>query len=249
MLELVGGFFLVGTLFILSIISRYKRCPANKILVVYGKTGSADRPNIYTGGGVYVFPIIQHYAYLVRSPLKVRAEVKRVRRKNGDWVDVSGAFTVAVGDTKLMMEAAAKRLLKQSNDQIIDLCKDVIKAQLRLVVGALASVEINDQKQLVDAIYVGVNEQLHTIGLQLLNVDLNEVRIKAGKVAGLVYRSSTEEQDTKVDAVNVELGSDQVDALLKGEVINLQIPDEARTIRILRRQHQVETTNSLINPL
>jgi flotillin len=240
MLELVGVVTVMMIMWVYFLTSRFKRCPADKILVVYGKTGNANMSEIYTGGGVFVWPVIQDFAYLDRTPLTVTAAVNDALEEDGYSLSVSGVFVVAIGETKLLMEAAANRLLTLSQDQISDLCKDVINGQLRLVVNALASVEINDRKRFVDAIYVGVNEQLNTIGLQLLNVDLNEVRwYNPGNTANQAQSSSTEEQHTKVDVVDVELRSDQIDALLKGGAINLQVPGEARTIRI--------STSSILN--
>ena len=49
--------------FIAALSSRYKRCPSDKILVVYGKTGGASAKCIH-GGGAFIMPVIQDYAYL-----------------------------------------------------------------------------------------------------------------------------------------------------------------------------------------
>jgi len=230
MLELVGGVSLIVVLWMYFLASRYKRCSVDKILVVSGKTGSGNMAEFYTSGGAFVWPVIQDFAYLDRKPLKVRAEVKGSLEEDGVTLGISGVFVVAIGETKSLMVAAANRLLTLKEDQIIDLCEEVIKGQLRLVVGALASVEISDQKQLVDAIYVGVNEQLNSIGLQLLNVDLNQIQFNKGLPANQAQRISTEGLGTKSSTVELELRSDQVDALLRGETINLQIPDGGRTV-------------------
>ena len=60
-LILVGVFVLFVTF--LALISRYKRCPSDKILVIYGKTGGSSAKCIH-GGGAFVWPVIQDFAYL-----------------------------------------------------------------------------------------------------------------------------------------------------------------------------------------
>lgn len=47
----IGAFVVFVT--ILALISRYKRCPSDKILVVYGKTGGQSAKCIH-GGGAFI---------------------------------------------------------------------------------------------------------------------------------------------------------------------------------------------------
>jgi flotillin len=42
---------------VLALVSRYKRCPSDKILVVYGKTGGSSAKCIH-GGGAFVWPFL-----------------------------------------------------------------------------------------------------------------------------------------------------------------------------------------------
>ena len=66
----------VVLLFILfaTIIRRYRRCPSDKILVVYGKTGGGSAKCIH-GGGKFVWPVIQDYAYLSLTPISIDANL------------------------------------------------------------------------------------------------------------------------------------------------------------------------------
>ena len=40
-----------------SLVARYKHCPSDKILLIYGKTGGSSAKYIY-GGGVFVWFVI-----------------------------------------------------------------------------------------------------------------------------------------------------------------------------------------------
>jgi hypothetical protein len=56
----------------LTLISRYKRCPSDKILVIYGKTGGTSAKCVH-GGGAFIWPVIQDYQYLDLKPISIEA--------------------------------------------------------------------------------------------------------------------------------------------------------------------------------
>ena len=57
-----------------ALVSRFKRCPSDKILVVYGKTGGSSAKCIH-GGGAFIWPVIQDYAFLDLRPLSIEANL------------------------------------------------------------------------------------------------------------------------------------------------------------------------------
>ena len=61
---------LVLIVIVAALLKRYRRCPSDKILVVYGSTGKGSAKCVH-GGGVFVWPIIQDYAYLNLTPLSL----------------------------------------------------------------------------------------------------------------------------------------------------------------------------------
>ncbi len=54
--------FLFVTLGIIAI-SRYKRCPSNMILVIFGKVGKGKSARCIHGGGAFILPLIQESKY------------------------------------------------------------------------------------------------------------------------------------------------------------------------------------------
>ena len=62
-----GAFVLVS--FVLFLASRYRRCPSDKILVVYGSVGNDRAAKCIHGGGSLVWPVIQDSAYLSLTPI------------------------------------------------------------------------------------------------------------------------------------------------------------------------------------
>ena len=49
----------------IGILSRYRKCKSDEVLVVYGKTGGDKKSaKLYHGGAAFVWPIVQGYEFL-----------------------------------------------------------------------------------------------------------------------------------------------------------------------------------------
>ena len=62
-LVVLAGF--VALVFFSTIIllkANYKRCPSNRVLVIFGKTGKGQAAKTIHGGAAFVLPLIQDYA-------------------------------------------------------------------------------------------------------------------------------------------------------------------------------------------
>ena len=56
----------------IGILSRYRKCKSDEVLVVYGKTGGEKKSaKLYHGGAAFVWPIIQGYEFLSMKPLQI----------------------------------------------------------------------------------------------------------------------------------------------------------------------------------
>ena len=56
------------------ILSRYRKCPSDKILVIYGKVGNAKdgsqrSAKCIHGGAAFIWPVVQAYEYLDLTPI------------------------------------------------------------------------------------------------------------------------------------------------------------------------------------
>src|SRR5574344_2812451 len=108
----------VAVVLLISIINRYRRCPSDKILVVYGTTGNKGSAKCVHGGGTFVWPIIQDYAYLSLTPISIDANLTNALSRQNIRVDVPSRFTVGISTEPDYMNAAAERLLGLSADEI-----------------------------------------------------------------------------------------------------------------------------------
>ena len=68
MILLVAAAVLVAFGFLAVLVKRYKRCPSNRILVIYGKVREGRSARCLHGGGAFVWPLIQDYEFLSLDP-------------------------------------------------------------------------------------------------------------------------------------------------------------------------------------
>ena len=168
-----------------AVIRRYRRCPSDKILVVYGKTGGGSAKCIH-GGGKFVWPIIQDYAYLSLTPISIDANLTNALSKQNIRVDVPCRFTVGISTESDSMNNAAERLLGLSANEIQELARDILFGQLRLVIATMSIEEINsDRDKFLEAISKNVEVELKKIGLRLINVNVTDIKDESGYIEAL----------------------------------------------------------------
>lgn len=179
----VGAVVLFVT--ILALVSRYKRCPSDKILVIYGRTGGTSAKCVH-GGGAFIWPVIQDYAFLDLKPLSIEANLTNALSRQNIRVDVPCRFTIAISTEAESMNTAAERLLGLSPEQIQELSKDILFGQLRLVIATMMIEEINsDRDKFLDNISKNVDSELRKIGLKLINVNVTDIKDESGYIEAL----------------------------------------------------------------
>ena len=184
-ISLIAIFAVVLFVTIVSLTARYKRCPSDKILVIYGRTGGSSARCIH-GGGAFVWPVIQDFAYLDLRPLSIEANLYNALSRQNIRVDVPCRFTIAISTEPENMNAAAERLLGLSPEQIQELAKDILFGQLRLVIATMTIEEINsDRDKFLDNISKNVDSELKKIGLKLINVNVTDIKDESGYIEAL----------------------------------------------------------------
>lgn len=168
-----------------ALISRYKRCPSDKILVIYGRTGGSSAKCVH-GGGAFIWPVVQDYAYLDLKPISIEANLTNALSRQNIRVDVPCRFTIAISTEPDSMNNAAERLLGLTPEQIQELSKDILFGQLRLVIATMTIEEINsDRDKFLENISKNVDNELKKIGLKLINVNVTDIRDESGYIAAL----------------------------------------------------------------
>lgn len=184
---------IVAVLFVTfaAILSRYKRCPSDKILVVYGKTGKNKAGGVSSarcihGGAAFIWPVFQSYAFLDLTPISIECNLTNALSKQNIRVDVPCRFTVGISTEPESMTNAAERLLGQRLENIQDLAKDILFGQLRLVIATMDIEEINsDRDKFLANVSANVEAELRKIGLKLINVNVTDLRDESGYIEAL----------------------------------------------------------------
>lgn len=188
---LVVVIVLVLVMLLLVTLLRYKKCPSDKVMVIYGKI-SPNKDGTYRsakcihGGAAFIWPFIQSYTFLDLTPLSISIDLKSALSKQNIRIDVPSIFTVGVSTDPAIMQNAAERLLGLQLKQISDLAKDIILGQLRLVIATMDIEEINtDRDKFLEAISRNVEGELKKLGLKLINVNVTDISDESGYIVAL----------------------------------------------------------------
>jgi flotillin len=192
-MELYLILILVAVVFVTftAILRRYKRCPSDKILVIYGKTGKNKEGGISSarcihGGASFIWPVFQSYAFLDLTPISIECNLTNALSKQNIRVDVPCRFTVGISTEPDNMTNAAERLLGLSTDDIRNIATDILFGQLRLVIATMDIEEINaDRDKFLANVSTNVEAELRKIGLKLINVNVTDIRDESGYIEAL----------------------------------------------------------------
>jgi len=186
----IGGVVVIFV-FIMWVLSRYRKCPSDKILVKYGKVGKdkdgqARSAKCIHGGASFIIPVIQAFQYMDLTPISINVDLRNALSKQNIRVNVPSRFTVGISVEPGVMQNAAERLLGLKMSEIQDLASDIILGQLRLVIATMEIEEINSNRdKFLAEISSNVEGELKKIGLRLINVNVTDISDAAGYIEAL----------------------------------------------------------------
>jgi len=190
-LPLLGALVVAGI--VALFVSRYKRCPANRVLVISGKVSGGESARCISGGGAFVWPVIQEYAYLSLEPIQIDIPLKDALSLENIRVAVPSVFTVAVGTEAEVRQNAAIRLLGLMHDQIKRQAQDIIFGQLRQVIASMRIEEINrDREAFLHRILTSLEPELKKIGLVLINVNITDLKDDSGYIEAIGQKAAAQ---------------------------------------------------------
>lgn len=171
---------------VMTLISRYRMCPPDRVLVVYGKLANGQSSRCYHGGSTFVLPFFQSYGYLDLTPLNMEIELKGALSSQNIRIDAPASFTIGISTDPEVMQNAATRLLGRSMPQIEQLASEIIMGQMRVVFASMTIEEINgDREKLISSIAKGVEVELHKVGLKMINGNIRDIRDQSGYIDAL----------------------------------------------------------------
>lgn len=193
--------FILVIFFFVFLASRFRRCPSDQILVVFGKVGKDQTARCIHGGGTFVMPLIQDYFYMSLTPMTITIPLENALSMQNIRINVPSTFTVGISTEPSIMHNAAERLLRLMPKQIEEMAKEIIFGQLRLTVASLTIEQINqDRERFLEAIRKNVEPELNKIGLYLINVNITDITDSSLYIESIGKKAAAEAVNTaKVD--------------------------------------------------
>lgn len=189
---LAGGSALVVISLVVFFVSRYKRCPANQVLVISGKTGSTKTTDgqevrapakVISGGGAFIWPIIQEYDFLDLTPWALDIKLSDALSLENIRVAVPTTVTVAISRDPDAQQNAAVRLLGLDRNEISALAQDLVVGQMRQVIASMRIEEINrDRESFLKKIDDSLEPELKKVGLYPINVNIQDIKDASGYI-------------------------------------------------------------------
>lgn len=201
---------LIVSSMVMLLVRRYKRCPSNRILVIYGKVRAGRAARTMHGGGAFVWPLIQAYEYLSLDPMQIEIPLQGALSIENIRVNVPSVFTVAIGTDEEAMTNAAVRLLGQDQRMVMKQAEDIILGQLRQVIASMRIEDINRDRDLfLTKVQTSLEPELKKIGLVLINVNIKDITDESGYIEAIGRKAASQAiQQAKIDVAEQEkLGS------------------------------------------
>ena len=190
---------------------RYKRCPPDQIMVIYGRTertadGRPKPSKTLHGGASLVWPLIQDYAYISLKPMTINIDLRGALSLQNIRINVPSTFTIGVSTEPSIMANAAERLLGFRVEDIEEMAKEIIFGQLRLTVATLTIEQINqDRDSFLELIQKNVGQEMRKVGLYLINVNIADITDESDYIESIGKKAaSTAVEQARIDVANAE---------------------------------------------
>ena len=186
-IALVAGLIVILLIALLWVSSRYKRCPSDRVLVIYGRIGGQGQSaRCLHGGGALIWPVIQGYAFMDLTPIPIEIKLQGALSQQNIRVNTPATFTVGVSTEPGVVQNAAERMLGLSLMEIENLARDIIFGQMRVVIATMPIEEINaDREKLITNITESLEIELRKVGLRLINVNIQDITDESGYIDAL----------------------------------------------------------------
>ena len=190
---------------------RYKRCPPDQIMVIYGRTertadGRPKPSKTLHGGASLVWPLIQDYAYISLKPMTINIDLRGALSLLNIRINVPSTFSIGVSTEPSIMANAAERLLGFRVEDIEEMAKEIIFGQLRLTVATLTIEQINqDRDSFLELIQKNVGQEMRKVGLYLINVNIADITDESDYIESIGKKAaSTAVEQARVDVANAQ---------------------------------------------
>lgn len=204
-LIVAGVIVLLVVLTFIGLLSRYRKCASDEILVVFGKAGKKKVVNektgkseevilpskIIHGGGTFVMPVIQDWAKMSLKPIQIQVNVTGVSSQMIK-VTIPVTLTTGIGTTQTLMQNAASRFLTAKTSEISDQIKDILIGEVRSLMATMTIEEINaDRIKFIGKAKENIETELNKVGFSIININNADISDDANYIKNLGQKAAT----------------------------------------------------------
>ena len=262
-LIIAGIIVVLVILTLIGLMSRYRRCASDEILVVFGKTGkkSVTDPitgknetvvlpsKIIHGGGTFVFPIIQDWKKMSLKPIQIQTSVVGVSSQMIK-VSIPVTLTTGIGTTDKLMQNAASRFLTARPDEISEQIRDILIGEMRSLMATMTIEEINaDRVKFLGKAKENIEAELNKVGFCIININNADITDDANYIHNLGKKAATkaEAQALADIAEEKKKGDIQIAETEKERQIAVANAEKERATQVAETKQQQEVKVAEIN--
>ena len=262
-LIIAGIIVVLVILTLIGLMSRYRRCASDEILVVFGKAGkkSVTDPatgksetivlpsKIIHGGGTFVFPIIQDWKKMSLKPIQIQTSVVGVSSQMIK-VSIPVTLTTGIGTTDELMQNAASRFLTARPDEISEQIRDILIGEMRSLMATMTIEEINaDRVKFLGKAKENIEAELNKVGFCIININNADITDDANYIHNLGKKAATkaEAQALADIAEEKKKGDIQIAETEKERQIAVANAEKERATQVAETKQQQEVKVAEIN--
>lgn len=204
-LVVAGVIVLLVVVTFIGLLSRYRKCASDEILVVFGKAGKKKVVNektgkteevilpskIIHGGGTFVMPVIQDWAKMSLKPIQIQVMVEGVSSQMIK-VRIPVTLTTGIGTDQVLMQNAASRFLTAKTSEISDQIKDILIGEVRSLMATMTIEEINaDRIKFIGKAKENIETELNKVGFSIININNADISDDANYIKNLGQKAAT----------------------------------------------------------
>lgn len=170
-LTVFGGIAFVFLFVRLFSISRYKRCPPNQLMVVFGLVGQGRACKVLHGGATFVTPLIQQYLFISLEPYSLEVNLGNEPTADGTSIRLRSTVHCEVTTDPAGSMRAAERLIGLDRGHIQAMTQDLLSNAIADRIAALPDEDVfGSQTRLKDCLLTDAAAVLGSLGIEIVQM-------------------------------------------------------------------------------
>jgi len=172
--------------------ARYKRVAPDKAMVIYGRKKGVKGFEVMSGGGAFIYPIVEDYAYLpldVRTLEIVVADIVTDVKTSGAKLNIKAVTQIKIASDKASLLTAAEHLLHKSDAEINEIAIKTLEGHVRGICATMTIEAINSDRDTVsEKIQTMAARDLRNMGIEIRSFVIKELEDEYGYLDALGRR-------------------------------------------------------------